>query len=624
VRDCLWCLSKVSLGGASCLRLRGLDLVIRPGTTAVLGPSGAGKSSLLNLLVEYERPSDGALHVGEAVRGNTYWVPQTFGLWSHLTAADHVRLALPTGADVNEVRQWLERVGLGHRSGSRPDTLSEGEKARLAVARALATGARVLVMDEPLVCVDAAMQEQCWGLIRDWAVNATGLVFATHSPERVRSEADHVVIMREGRVAASGAVPELYDDPPDRFVAEALGPANWFESRECGVWFERPATDGQVCVRPEHLVLCPDPLGPVRVVHTRSLGLLDRTLARAERTGDERTFLHVRRSVLASGDRVRLESRRPAVAGVGSGRGGAAGSALTLLLLSLFLVWGCGPVGTAPLEPASVTTWSMPAAGPRIPGPRGVAVGPDGSIYTVDTLGRILVFSPQGRVLREWWMPETESGCPEDLTVLRSGQVAVPDTHYSRVLFFEPDGTLAWSLGETGREPGRFLYPVALAEDDDGCLYVCEYGSNDRVQKFRADGEFLLAFGAFGSGPGQFQRPAGIVWRGGRVYVADAGNGCVHVFGDSGELLGLVETEGGSVPLDFPYDVDVDDQGRFWVVEWGGARVRCCDPVAETVRVWGTPGRGRTSLMTPWGIACGDGVVYVADTANSRLVEIAL
>ena len=114
--------------------------------------------------------------------------------------------------------------------------------------------------------------------------------------------------------------------------------------------------------------------------------------------------------------------------------------------------------------------------------------------------------------------------------MLGDGKIVVCDTHYSQVLVFSPEGEVLRKFGQVGRGDGEFIYPVAIARDSQNCLYIGEYGSNDRIQKFTADGKHLLTFGSFGTKPGQFQRPSGIVWHEGVVYVADAVNNRVQRF----------------------------------------------------------------------------------------------
>ena len=239
----LWTLDGVSLGPA---RLRDISLTIHPGVTAVLGWSGAGKTSLLNLLVGFEKPERGIIAGPRSVS----WVPQNGGLWPHCTAHEHLAIVRP-GAEENE--EVLAAFDLLDRSEARPGELSEGERARLSVARALVARADVLVMDEPLVHVDPERAGNFWRVIREHlAASGASLVFATHDPERVLGEAQEVICLRGGSVLHEGSVAALYSDPPSAELMECLGPGNWLTGAEAELWLDQPAERPR-CYRPEQL-----------------------------------------------------------------------------------------------------------------------------------------------------------------------------------------------------------------------------------------------------------------------------------------------------------------------------------------------------------------------------------
>src|SRR5215218_7453915 len=124
----LWTLSQVCLGPA---RLESISLSIEPGVTAVLGWSGAGKTSLLNVLVGFEKPNRGILDSPKSL----YWSPQNHGLWPHCTTREHLELIRASNARIDEL---LAAFDLIDRAGVRPHELSQGERSRLSVARALA------------------------------------------------------------------------------------------------------------------------------------------------------------------------------------------------------------------------------------------------------------------------------------------------------------------------------------------------------------------------------------------------------------------------------------------------------------------------------------------------------
>ena len=243
----LWTLDSVSLGPA---RLSDISVTIARGVTAVLGWSGAGKTSLLNLLVGFEKPERGIIAGPRSV----FWVPQNGGLWPHCTAREHLAIVKPSAEGIDEM---LAAFDLAERAEARPGELSEGECARLAVARALMAKADVLVMDEPLVHVDPARVANYWRAIREHlAATGTALVFATHEPERVLGEAQRVICLSEGEVLHAGEVGALYRDPPTRELMGCLGPGNWLTPEEAELWLDAPCGIAR-CFRPEQIEIEP-------------------------------------------------------------------------------------------------------------------------------------------------------------------------------------------------------------------------------------------------------------------------------------------------------------------------------------------------------------------------------
>ena len=597
----LWQLSTVSTAP----RLMNLTLQIEEGVTAVVGNSGAGKTSLLNLLVDFERPDSGTVTATLPESDHAlplFWVPQNFGLWPHLNVLQHLEAVAPREG-TPPLPDLLAAFDLENLGRAFPDQLAEGERARLSVARALAAQAAVLVMDEPFSHVDPARIDQYWGVVRDHLnTSSTSLVFATHSPRRVLAEAGFVVCLSAGRLLFHGAVGLLYHHPPTEELAACLGEGNWLSPEEASLWLEDETTT-QRFFRPEQLEISLSPSSPTQVISSRFQGVVSEVELEHTPTGKHRNFFHRPASpALKPGDHVVLK--------------------VLCLLLFIGLI-GCGNGSESSIPVQEVHTFMLPPDHSKLPAPRSLAVDGNSGVVVLDTSGRVLVFSPDRTLLRWWRMPRTEAGRPEGVCILEDGRIAVADTHYHQVLIFDPHGSLLTTLGKSGREPGAFVFPVDVAEDDTGNLYVCEYGSNDRVQKFDPEGTFLLAFGRFGTGPDAFQRPSGLLWHKGKVYVADAINNRIQVFTDSGRHLGILGRPGAPPELHFPYDIAMGPGGAVHVVEYGAGRV---SKLSLDGRLLGRFDGVKTEtgrFRTPWGIAVDSrGAVLVADTGNRRIVEL--
>ncbi len=256
--------------------------------------------------------------------------------------------------------------------------------------------------------------------------------------------------------------------------------------------------------------------------------------------------------------------------------------------------------------------------------PRSIEFSPDGKrVYILDRTHRVQVFQPDGFFQEEWRTPPGILGNPRGHDVAPDGTLYVADTHNSQVVIYSPDGKERRRIGKRGLRPGEFVAVTDVALDPQGNLWTCEYGQyHDRVQKFDASGRFLLEYGTFGSGPGQFSRPQGITTdRDGNVYVADAANHRVHKLSPEGKPL-LVWGVTGHKPgqLYYPYDVFVDSRQRIFVSEYGNNRVSVFDRQGQHLYSWGRPGHGPGEFDHPWGVCVApSGEVWVADTMNYRI-----
>ncbi len=614
----LWTLDDVSLEGRGRPRLEGVSVSIPAGRVAVLGASGSGKTSLLNLLVGYEQPDRGSVNrlVPNSIQGDSpprsplFWSPPDYGLWPHLTVREHLVAVAPEGQQ-RCGDQLLRQFGLEPVAGAYPESLSQGECSRLSVARAIAAQPRCLVLDEPLEHVDAGHRDDCWRGLREWvAENAASLVFCTHSAERVLSEADWCLCLDQGRLVWSGTVDELYSRPGNPAIAAFLGPCNWVEavsSQQSAISVETTPLRLRP-VRPERLQILVDEDGPYCVESERFSGSVAEVEVTALGTGmTERLYHRPPRPALQAGDRVSLRI-------------------LAVLFATLMCLWqsGCNRGTAAEMSVVSSTMIRIPVDGKRMPAPRALATSPAKELYVLDDSGRILVYDQMNKLIRQWRMPESSVGKPEGIRVLQDGRVAIADTHYHRVVFFDQQGNLLSMFGQEGEQPGEFTYPVDLMQDPSGYLYVAEYGGKDRIQKFTPDGKFVLEFGGLGTGVGEFQRPSGMVWIDSKIYVADAINNRVQVFDEQGKSIQVLDwaDQGG---LYYPYDIALSPHGQLFFVEYGACRVSVADPAGKLVAQFGHEGRGHHELWTPWAVTVSeDHRVFIADTGNRRIVQLTL
>lgn len=255
--------------------------------------------------------------------------------------------------------------------------------------------------------------------------------------------------------------------------------------------------------------------------------------------------------------------------------------------------------------------------------PRSVAVDREDNLYVVDMTGRVQKFSPKGKFLLSWQMPQTDKGKPKGMCQDANGNVVVLEPHYSRVNHFTAQGRLTNQWGAHGTNTGELAFPRSVAVNSRGDIFVSEYGLTERVQRFSASGKsFVRRFGRAGSGPGEFNRAEGLgIDAHDRIYVADSCNHRVQVFSPEGEWLATYGRPGtGPGEMSYPYDVRVDRQDFQYVCEFGNSRVQIFDPQHRLVEILGGPGAAPGKMNNPWAIALDShGNLYVADAGNHRV-----
>ena len=234
--------------------LDGFALTVPDGrVVSVLGPSGCGKSTLLRVIAGLQPAEAGdVLWDGTSLRDTPPHrrgfglMFQDYSLFPHKTVAGNVAFGLRmAGMDRAEVSRRvdaaLERVGLpGYRDRS-IGNLSGGEQQRVALARALAPEPRLLMLDEPLGALDRTLRERLLGELRQlFADLGITAIYVTHDQEEAFALADHVVVMRAGRVEQEGKPEEVWRRPAGEWVARFLGLANIVEARVVDGWAVTP------------------------------------------------------------------------------------------------------------------------------------------------------------------------------------------------------------------------------------------------------------------------------------------------------------------------------------------------------------------------------------------------
>jgi molybdate transport system ATP-binding protein len=211
-----------------------------PGFTVLFGPSGAGKSTLLDCIAGLQQPDSGEIRFGDEVffdasrkvslspqRRDLAYVFQSLALFPHLSVEENIRYGLAK-LSFAEQRECNARIASAFHIGGlltrRPADLSGGEKQRVALARALVTRPRVLLLDEPLTGLDAALRRAILDDLRAWDdANRIPILYVTHNREEVDAIGERVVTLVNGRVQETGAPRVVLDAPRSVELAHAVG-----------------------------------------------------------------------------------------------------------------------------------------------------------------------------------------------------------------------------------------------------------------------------------------------------------------------------------------------------------------------------------------------------------------
>jgi iron(III) transport system ATP-binding protein len=274
--------------------LKNIDLEVREGEFCVLlGPSGCGKTTTLRCVAGLERPDAGEIEIaGRLVNSHSrkVHVPtekrdigmvfQSYAIWPHMNVFQNVAFPLTQGQKrfpkslvAEKVRTALKRVQLDG-LGDRPATdLSGGQQQRVAMARAMVTEPKILLMDEPLSNLDARLREQMRVELKKITVSiGVTTLYVTHDQSEALSLGDKVCVMNAGEILQTARPHDVYNRPVSLFVAQFVGEMNFVSGKvagsgqvECALGTVRVSLPNgaavgapvTLAIRPEHVVLRP-------------------------------------------------------------------------------------------------------------------------------------------------------------------------------------------------------------------------------------------------------------------------------------------------------------------------------------------------------------------------------
>ncbi|MFB7669088.1 amino acid ABC transporter ATP-binding protein [Kitasatospora sp. NPDC056138] len=239
--DAVLRLEAVRKGFGEHVVLRDIELAVPAhSVTALIGASGSGKSTLMRCANLLEEIDDGAIFLDgeeitdpradqDAVRRRIGVVFQAYNLFPHMTVLDNITLAprrvhgVAKAEAEARARELLDRLGLAAKAKEYPDRLSGGQQQRVAIVRALATGPRLLLLDEITAALDPELVGEVLAVVRGLKEQGMTMVLSTHEMGFAREVADQVCFLDGGVVLEQGPPEQVFGDPQQERTRQFLG-----------------------------------------------------------------------------------------------------------------------------------------------------------------------------------------------------------------------------------------------------------------------------------------------------------------------------------------------------------------------------------------------------------------
>ena len=204
----------------------------------LFGPAGAGKTTLLNNIAGIQIPEEGMVKIGgkivnqvDPAERNVAMVFENYALYPHMTVYDNIASPLRSPRDKKDeaaIKEAVNRVAALMRIDMLlerlPSQLSNGQRQRVALGRALVREPNVFLMDEPLAHLDAKLRNHMRGELKEMQTAfATTTIYVTHDFMEAMSLGDRIAIINEGKIVQLGTSDEIYYMPCNEFVAQLMG-----------------------------------------------------------------------------------------------------------------------------------------------------------------------------------------------------------------------------------------------------------------------------------------------------------------------------------------------------------------------------------------------------------------